>query len=44
MDNNSREIRDYIDTLKEYDKLYNLGTPIISDKTYDEIYFLFHSL
>ena len=39
MDNNSREIRDYIDNLKEHDRLYNLGTPIISDKTYDEMYF-----
>ena len=39
MDQTSRNIREYIDNLNEYIRLYDLGKPIISDKEYDEMYF-----
>lgn len=39
MFNESKEIRELIDKLNEYTKYYDLGTPKISDKEYDELYF-----
>ena len=39
MSQESREIRKLIDLLNEYTEAYDRGTPIISDKDWDNIYF-----
>lgn len=35
----TQEIREFVDKLKEYDKAYNEGKPLISDLEYDLLYF-----
>jgi len=37
--NNLDEMRDLIDKLNYYIKMYDEGTPVISDKEYDDLYF-----
>ena len=32
-------MRDLIDKLNYYNKMYDAGTPVISDKEYDDLYF-----
>ena len=38
------EIRDLIDKLNEYTKAYDEGSPIISDKEWDDLYFQLKTL